>query len=136
MTLKLLNLMKWFNITKIWISEEQNMTFLWNEKTMKLWFRDYIFRSYYFLAEVIFKVFTSTLVWCDETKYLAYTNKTGREIRVKANKQLGILQLGAKSKTRMLSCSRSVNGHKFQWPREVLNLEPPTCDTVTLPTYL
>ena len=32
----------------------------------------------------------------------------------KQKKKLEILQLGAKSETRMLLCSRSVNGHKFQ----------------------
>ena len=39
---------------KTWISQEQNITFLWNKKIRNLCLRRRILRSYHFVAEVIF----------------------------------------------------------------------------------
>ena len=45
-----------------------------------------------------------------------------------------ILQLRAQFKTWMLkSCLLFAEGHKFQWPREGLNCEPPSCNAITQP---
>ena len=44
--------------TKRCISQEQNVTFPWNKKIVKLHRKDYIFRSYHFLAEVTLKNFS------------------------------------------------------------------------------
>ena len=40
--------------TKTWISWEQNLTFLQNEKILNLYLRWHISRSYHFVAEVTF----------------------------------------------------------------------------------
>ena len=46
--------------TKTWIFWEQNITFLWNEKILKLYLKWHILRSYYFVVEVTFKICTKT----------------------------------------------------------------------------
>ena len=42
------------NDTKTWISQEQNITFLWNKKILNLCLRWHILRSYRFAAEVTY----------------------------------------------------------------------------------
>ena len=60
--------------TKIWVSWEWNVNFLWNKKILNIYLRWHISRNYCFVAEVIFRS-QGYRVWCrSNQKFLPYSH--------------------------------------------------------------
>ena len=75
-----------------WKSQEGNMIFPWNKKVLKLCLKNFIFRSYYTLAEVAFILSTYELL-------ILVAQSRGQVVICNKRKDMGTEKIRIKKKT-------------------------------------